>query len=227
MRRPARSAIFIVAAALFGAAAAARAQAGRTDWTLDPSLAVPEGGIKDAAKSSFGLELSGLYGFNDWLSGGLEAGYWWAAKFEGRLDGKLATDLDADGINDTNVTYTSDIDFKILQVTPCLKAGPWLKAGSWDWQPYALVGAGLYQTSNNSGTVTVNGTTSTGFTFHNATAPFGSTSNAWFGYNLGVGVTVKAGEHLRLGLDARYHQIMDGKPNAELFVPSLRLGWVF
>jgi hypothetical protein len=216
-------AILLAAAILLPAWTSGMAEKGQWSASLSPGFAATAG-----PKGSFGNEngnsvhiLAGLdYEVEDGYFYGLEIGYSGSHRYQGRLEGE---DLDKDGKLD-DLTFTSDMDTKMLQVTPVLKVG-----GSYtdDLKYNFVVGGGLYSFFRPAGTLILEGTTTNGTLVTSRTMPSGTSSNAFFGLDLGHTLTYGVTSAFDIGLDVRYHIVFMSGGTAGIVVPALRFAFLF
>lgn len=201
----------------------ASAEQGQWSASLSPGFAAtagPKGAFGNQNGNSSHL-IAGLdYEVQDGYWYGLEIGYSGGHRYEGRLEGE---DLDKDGREDA-LTFTSDVDTKMLQLTPVLKAG-----GSYtDDLEYAfVVGGGLYSFFRPAGSAILEGTTTNGLNVTGRTVPLAKSSNAFFGLDLGHTLTYGVSGAFKIGLDVRYHIVFMSGGTAGIVVPAARFGFLF
>lgn len=183
-------------------------EAGKLDIGVHPGFSAPLGSAKDFFKGSFHPDVSAGYQLHEWITGGLELGYSFGHKLEGTSQGQ---------------SFTSDVNSKVLNVTPTVKVGKAMEGGGMTWKPYAALGAGLYHRSQDAGTRTT--------TF--GSFPIESDTESSFGANVGAGVTMRVREKWDVGVDVRYHRAFQPKDatgqdqDTEFLIPTVRMSYTF
>lgn len=193
--------ISLAVASMLGLSLYAAAADNKWEVGLHPGIAMPTGKSKDIMKNSLGLQASVDYKCHDMFTGGAELGYSFGHKVEGTASG---------------TAFTSDVKLKILQLTPTVKFGKTLDAGSFKWTPYGVLGAGLYTYKGQTGTLTAGA-------FTQALDIKGSTD---FGFNLGGGVSIPI-EQVSVGFDFRYHRAFEAGDDVTYITPSIRFSYLF
>ncbi len=211
-------------AVLLVALTAAKAQAGKGQWSLSltPGVAAPvgEGRFKSEHGTSLHLLTAVNYEVEDGYWYGLELGYSAGHKFHGKM---AEADFDGDGRKDS-VSFSSDIDETMMNVTPTIRAGGLIA----DEVKYSFtLGMGLYAFWTGSGHAALSGTGSTGASLNGARVPFAGSSNAYGGLSLGHTLGYEIRDFFELALDLRYHLIFRPHGGVGLAVPGLRFGWLF
>jgi opacity protein-like surface antigen len=195
------------------------------EFTLAPGLAIPILGTEnDDSKTTFNLQASLGYNFSKWATGGLEVGH----DFSHTLEGNTANypeDFDGDLIND-NLSFNSDVRAHGTQIAPFLKLGKWYKFPSVDLRPYGFLGLGLYHFYSAAGSLRFTGTGSSGEAVDEQFTQ-AVDANFYLGYNAGIGMETRFHEKMALGLDLRYHRVITPLNDAEIFVPTLRMMYLF
>jgi hypothetical protein len=207
---------------------------------VNPGYAIPIGDSADFLGNSPALDGSVFFKVAPWLKAGLQAGYIFGSRFAAHKAGVNQLDNDVDGIPDTNLTFTSDVDFQILHVEPAFKVGKILHAGGVRWEPYFTAGGGPYWIHNTAGTVNFHGTTSGGIPLaapHSAgvilvplqdSVMVGSGTDFNLGFDVGGGLSCLLTDNVVIGADLLYRQIIyQDAADLQFLIPSLRLAFEF
>ena len=213
----------ILAVVLFSAAPCLAGQ-GQWSLSLSPGISVPVGepgdSFENQHRTSSHLQAALNYEVDDGGWVGVELGYSAGHKFRGRMNG---TDFDGDRKVDA-VTFTSDIDTKMLYLTPTVKVGGSLDAGL---KYYFGVGAGLYTFWSGSGRAILSGRTAAGGDVTGTTVPFAEAANSYTGLNIGHALGYEITDNFELDVDIRYHMIFQPENVAGIVVPALRFTFLF
>lgn len=201
---------------------------GKFDLGLSPGWAIPVGTAGDYLKTSFVLNVTGAYQFDDYASAGLEVGWQFKHSVTGNTKyPELARDYNNDGFVD-HVPFGSNMRDTILHLTPFLKVGPWLEAFGYRWRPFMLAGAGLYEESVSSGRIVVSGNDERS---GNGIGPVNidrdSSVNAFFGFNVGPGFEVQIEDNAAIGFDLRYSRVFRPIAAFDFIEPSIRILYLF
>lgn len=159
---------------------------------------------------------------------GLEIGQSSSNSLKGGIGDILGqdTDLDGDGILDP-LSLTSTSKLSTLWITPIFKFGYSNEDAEGGLRPYAIIGAGYYQTKAGGGSISYKGRTSTGLTLTRTVPVSSAGAGDSIGYNLGVGFTVLITKKFELGGDFRFHQTFTGDNETQLFFPAARMTYLF
>ena len=104
---------------------------------------------------------------------------------------------------------------KVVQVTPSVLLGPWIRTRWLPLRPYAALGAGYYNLNIQSR-----------FLFNGLPAVASDSHNA-AGFNLGGGVLFRWNESFATGLDLRYHQAFVSQNDFHYLAATLRFACLF
>jgi hypothetical protein len=192
---------------------------------ISQGYAIAVGGPRQETGDSYAMDASVLYRFLNVLAAGVEVGYWPGAPFRG---------VSADG----TTVITSDMKVDTFHAGPVMRvesARPWFLG----LKPYVLAAGAMYHSHRNAGVLNTSDTnTSVAFAAPrpviaietNPDTPATSGDDWNIGYSAGIGVTGDISDHVSLGLDLRYHQVLlglDDVPDLHYLIPSLRLSYRF
>jgi len=199
----------------------------KAEFSLNAGIALPTGSTSDVQKNSFSVDGQALWKVHDIVQVGGELGYMFGSKQEGTIPGNLVGDIDGSG-SPSPLAFTSDIDARILHLTPEIKVGPTIDLSGIKLNPFVIGGGGFYWTHYTAGTLTLIGTTSSGISLNGATVAEDSANNYNGGWNVGGGLSVQLPKNCAIGFDVRYHRIMyKGTDDVTFVIPSARLTLLF
>jgi opacity protein-like surface antigen len=201
-------------------------RSGKFDLNLNTGWAVPVGFAGDRMATSWSLALGPSYQMDDYVAVGIEWGFQFKHRVNGRTSGDFSEDFNADGKAD-RISFSSNIRSTIMTFMPFLKAGPWLEAFSYKIRPFGMLGAGLFHEWTTGGDVLVDGDESiTGNHIH-AAFRRDQSSNSYLGMQAGAGFDIVIDDTASVGLDLRY--LRGARPGRDLqFIkPAFRVSYLF
>lgn len=216
--------MLVVAAVVLGGSWCGAVERG-LELGISQGYAIAVGGPRQEAGDSYAVEGSLQYRFLDWLSAGLELGYWPGASFQAAAsDGKtvLTSDMKTDIFHAGPVVRISSNRPVFLGLKPYVEA-----AGGAYWSHRS---AGTLNTPNGETGVTIGAPRVIAIAIQDPNTPMASGQEWDPGYSAGIGVTGDITEHLSLALDLRYHRVLlglDGVPDLHYLIPALRLSYGF
>ncbi len=212
---------------LCGPASAQGFREGQWELSLEPGWAVPVGPVGDRMGSAWTLALDAGYQVNDFATVGLQWGIQAGRRVFGVTTGDYAADYDGDGVAD-KVPFSSNVREALMNLTPYLKAGPWLDAGGYKWRPFGVIGGGWYREWLGAGTLVIAGQDETsGRQVGPLSVGRDNSVNSFFGVNAGGGFDFQIDDNAALGVDVRYIRVFHPVFDLEFVNPTFRIIYLF